>query len=190
MSGPACAPVRVSGKQRMATREHTAQAESGFSGGKPRRKDPVWRLIERERAWPIQVLSPIFLLVLFSIGCWFALWDAERALSLGGALILQMFFHEFGHLFVFRRNGVRSRIWWLFPLGAVAAPVDDAAKAGSDLLPWNSTARLLQAGETANVGWRCIGSLMQDVAIGWLTAFGGNLLLAGGILAVSNLVPL
>jgi hypothetical protein len=130
------------------------------------------------------------LLVLFSIGCWFALWDAGRALSLGGALVLQMFFHELGHLFVFRRNGVRSRTWWLFPLGAVATPVDDAAKAKSDLLPWNSTARLLQAGETANVGWRCIGSLMQGVAIGWLTAFGRDLLLAGGILAVSNLIPM
>jgi Zn-dependent protease len=160
------------------------------TGGLPRGGDSVWWLIEKEGAGWMQALSPVLFLLLFSACCWLPLRDPGRALSLGLALTLQMFIHEAGHLFVFRQHGIRSRIWWLFPLGAVAAPIDKEEKAKSDLLPWNSVAWLLQAGVTMNVGAMGIGSLLQAASAPWLSAFGGNLLLAGGILAISNLVPL
>lgn len=157
---------------------------------RPRDRERIWWLIEKEGAGWIQGVSPILFLVFFTVCCWLPLRDAGRALSLGLALTLQMFFHELGHLFVFRQNRIRSRIWWLFPLGAVAAPVSLEEKAKSDLLPWKSIAWLLQAGITVNVGVMCIGSLLQTASDRWLSGFGGNLLLAGGILAISNLIPL
>jgi Zn-dependent protease len=153
-------------------------------------RDSIWWLIEKEGAGWIQVISPVLFLIFFTVCCWLPLRDAGRALSLGFALILQMFSHEWGHHFVFRQNHIRSRIWWLFPLGAVAAPVNREEKAKSDSLPWGSVAWLLQAGITVNVGLMCIGSLLQATSIRWLAVFGGDLLLAGGILAVSNLLPI
>jgi Zn-dependent protease len=115
--------------------------------------------------------------------------DFGRAFSLALALVLQVFIHELGHLFVFRQNGIRSRIWWLFPLGAAAAPVDREENRKSDSLPWNTVAWLLQAGIMANVALMAAGSLLRGVSVEWLAGFGGNLLTAGGVLAISNLIP-
>jgi len=158
--------------------------------GLPRSKGLVWWLIEKEGAWWIQGLSPMLFLFLFTVCFWLPLRDAGKALSLGFALILQMYLHELGHLFVFRQNRIRSRVWWLFPLGAVAAPVSLEENAKNDALPWGSIAWLLQAGVTLNVGMMCVGSMLQTVPIRWLADFGGDMLLAGGILVISNLIPL
>gem|GEM_PF-1226251 len=174
----------------MSSRENLARHEPNRTGDEPQRKDSVWRLIEKEGAGWMQALSPALFLLLFFGCCWLALRDAGRALSLGSALILQMYFHELGHLFVFRRNGIRSRIWWLFPLGAAAAPVDREEKRRSDGLPWNSVAWLLQAGIMANGAGMLAGSLLRSASTGWPSHFGGDLLTAGGVLAISNLIPL
>jgi Zn-dependent protease len=160
------------------------------TAGLPRGGDAVWWLIGKEGAGWVQALSPFLFLLLFSACCWIPLRDAGRALSLALALTVQMFLHELGHLFVFRECRIRSRIWWLFPLGAVAAPIDKEEKAKTDLLPWDSVAWLLQAGVTMNVAAMGVGFLMQGAPVAWLSGFGANLLLAGGILAVSNLIPL
>lgn len=174
----------------MSVSNHIKRTWSNFTEGLPRGRDSVWWLIEKEGAGWIQGVSPILFLIFFTVCCWLPLRDAGRAASMGLALTLQMFFHELGHLFVFRQNRIQSRIWWLFPLGAVAAPINLEAKAKSDLLPWGSIAWLLQAGITINVGVMGIGSLLQTSSLRWLSGFGGNLLLAGGILAISNLIPL
>ncbi|MBN2084520.1 MAG: hypothetical protein JW748_04795 [Anaerolineales bacterium] len=166
------------------------QIESNTAGEEPGAKDPVWRLIEKVGAWWIQAFSPALFLAFFFGCCWLPLRDAGRALSLGSALVLQMYIHELGHLFVFRQNGIRSRIWWLFPLGAAAAPVDRAEKRKSEALPWNDVAWLLQAGIMANVACMLAGSLLRSASTGWPAGFGGDLLTAGGVLAISNLIPL
>ncbi len=174
----------------MTSRDVPARNERQSAGGPSGGKDSVWRLIEKERAGWIQALSPALFLLLFSACCWIPLRDAGRAFSLGLALTLQMFAHELGHLFVFRQNGIRSRIWWLFPLGAAAAPVDPAEGRKSDLLPWNTMAWMLQAGIMANVVFMLIGSLLRGASTGWPARFGADLLLAGGVLAIFNLIPL
>ncbi|MGB7537876.1 MAG: site-2 protease family protein [Anaerolineales bacterium] len=174
----------------MTSRDDLAYKDHNPAGEEPRGKDTVWRLIEKEGAWWLQALSPVLFLLFFSACCWLALRDAGRALSLGLALVLQMFFHELGHLFVFRQNGIRSRIWWLFPLGAVATPVDREEKRKSDSLPWNAVAWLLQAGILANVAVMVIGSLLRSASGGWPAVFGADLLTAGGVLAISNLIPI
>jgi Zn-dependent protease len=174
----------------LKSQNELARNERNPAGGEPRGKDSVWRLIEKERAGWIQALSPALFLLLFSACCWIPLRDAGRAFSLGLALTLQMFVHELGHLFVFRQNGIRSRIWWLFPLGAAAAPVDPVESRKSDLLPWNTVAWLLQAGIMANVVFMLIGSLLHGAFRGWAAGFGADLLMAGGVLAIFNLIPL
>jgi Zn-dependent protease len=42
----------------------------------------------------------------------------------------------------------------------------------------------------ANVALMVVGSLLRNASTGWLADFGGDLLTAGGVLAISNLVPL
>ncbi|MBN1440400.1 MAG: hypothetical protein JW929_13410 [Anaerolineales bacterium] len=174
----------------MTIPKNLAYDRSGSAGEKNRGADFVWRMIDRRRAAWIQALSPLLFLALFTACCWLPLRDLAEAFRLSLALLLQMLFHELGHLFVFRRNGIRSRIWWLLPLGAAAAPLDREEKRKSDSLPWNAVAWLLQAGVTANILLMLAGSLMRSAFSGSAAQFGKDLLTAGGILAISNLLPL
>jgi Zn-dependent protease len=174
----------------MTMPKNLACTRNDSTGEESRGADFVWRIIALERAAWIQALSPLMFLALFTACCWLPLRDLGLAFGLSLALLLQMLFHELGHLFVFRRNGIRSRIWWLFPLGAAAAPVDRDENRKSDSLPWNAVAWLLQAGVMANVLLMAAGSLMRGALPGWAARFGGNLLMAGGILAISNLIPI
>jgi Zn-dependent protease len=104
------------------------------------------------------------------------------------AMILAMYLHELGHFVVFVANGVKSIILFLFPLGAVAAPVNDEENKRSDLLPWWNIATLLQAGPTVNVILMVIGVILVRVGI-W-PAFGRDLVTINGVLAFFNLLPL
>jgi Zn-dependent protease len=173
----------------MMSRDDPERSEHQPTGRDPRGMDYVWRLIDKEGSWWMQAISPALFLALLTICCWLPLRNFGRSFSLGLALVLQVFIHELGHLFVFRQNGIRSRIWWLFPLGAAAAPVNREENRKSDSLPWNTVAWLLQAGIMANVAVMVIGSLLRGVSVQWLAEFGGNLLTAGGVLAISNLIP-
>jgi hypothetical protein len=157
--------------------------------GAPAGSDAVRRLIERQRSGWFQTLSPVLFLALFSVCFWIPLRDPGRALSLGLALVGQMYLHELGHNLVFRAAGIRSRVWWLFPIGAVAAPENAAEKARTDRLPWNTVAWMLQAGVTLNVAGMLAGFLLQASPAEVISTFGGFLLLTGGILGISNLIP-
>jgi Zn-dependent protease len=173
----------------MTSQAELAGSEHQTADRDPRRMDLVWRLIEKEGGGWIQALSPVLFLALVTVCCWFPMRDFGRAFSLALALVLQVFIHELGHLFVFRQNGIRSRIWWLFPMGAAAVPVSREENRKSDSLPWNTVAWMLQAGIMANVALMVAGSLLRGVSVEWLAEFGGNLLTAGGVLAISNLIP-
>ena len=157
---------------------------------RPRGQEFIWWLIAKEGNVWIQWISPFLFLFTFAVCCWLPLRNAGEAFSLSLALLLQMYLHEMGHLFVFRRNGIRSRVWWLFPLGAVAAPINREENKKSDLLSWWKIAWLLQAGITVNVGLMGVGFLLRAQPVPWLANFGENLLYNGGILAISNLIPL
>jgi Zn-dependent protease len=163
-----------------------APAKGAAPAGRP---DPVWRLIGRLGAPWIQWISPFLFVLAFWALCWLPLRDPARAFLLSLALVLQMFLHELGHHLVFRAAGIRTRVWWLFPVGAVAAPVDVGEKAKTDRLPWNTVAWMLQAGVTLNVAAMLAGYWIQTSPAGTLSAFGGFLLLTGGILGISNLIP-
>ncbi len=155
----------------------------------PRGQGFIWWMIKAEgREW-IQFISPLLFLALFAACFWISYHQLWRALSISLAFLIQIYSHEAGHLFIFRRAGIRSRVWWLFPLGAVAAPVNREENEKSDRLPWWILAWLLQAGIITNVVLMGLGSILRALFPGGIGEFGTHLVYAGGALAVTNLIP-
>ncbi len=165
------------------------RAWNRLTGTIPGGQDLIWWLIVREgRPW-MQWISPV-LFILFFGGCfWLSFRNVDAALSLGLALVMQMYLHEMGHHLIFKGLSIRSHVWWLFPLGAVAAPVDKEENEKSDRLPWWSIAWVLQGGITVNLVLMCAGMVLQRITSGWPAMFGKDLLYTGGILAITNLIP-
>jgi len=142
----------------------------------------VWRLIALQRPWPIQIIAFVaFVLTFRFVFNW--TW------SLALAMIISMFLHECGHAFVFWWAKIRFLILFLFPLGAVAAPIDQAEDARSDELHWWTIAWLLQAGPAVNVALMLIFTAMQRVSTGDVLVFARDMVYVNGLLAVMNLIP-
>src|SRR5688572_15877932 len=76
----------------------------------------VWWMIENQRGTIKQIIAFIAFILLFRF--------AFNSWSLSIAMVLSMFLHECGHAVVFFLSGIRFVVLYLFPLGAVAAPVD------------------------------------------------------------------
>lgn len=156
----------------------------------PKGQDFIWWLINKEGGVWTQRVSPLLFLFVYGFCFWLPLRNMSETTSLSLALLIQMYLHELGHAFVFTDAGIKNRIWWLFPLGAVAAPINKDENARSDELPWWTIAWLLQAGPTMNVILMFVGALLKQVeALPWIASFGQSLLYTGGLLAVSNLLP-
>ncbi len=148
--------------------------------GIPPEENLVWGMI-RKQGNPIhQVLA--FLAFLF--GLWFAYQSFEAALAFVVAIVL----HEFGHWFIFQLNDIKAKVYLLFPLGAVAAPVTKEEDDRSDLLPWWNIAWMLLAGPTINFVQMVAGLAM--IHFGIFPSFGYELVLINGMLGAFNLLPL
>jgi len=189
---PMAAPLERPEARKAVNPPVAAPASPGLKraeGRIPKGQGFIWWLIEKEKGRWMQLSSPLLFLVLFAACFWLSFRDAGQSLTMSLALVVQMYLHEQGHAFIFRRAGVRSQVWWLFPLGAVAAPINKEENAKSDLLPWWTIAWLLQAGVTVNVVLMGVGLWLQAVPIHWLAGFGEGLLYTGGMLAISNLLP-
>jgi Zn-dependent protease len=144
----------------------------------------VWWLIDLQRGTTKQIIAVIaFLLAFHYLFRW--------SWSMSIALILSMFLHECGHALVFRYAHIRFIILYLFPLGAVAAPVDKEEDARSDLLHWNTISWLLQAGPAVNVGLILLFLGLQPlIADPVMLRFAKDMVYVNGLLASMNLVPL
>jgi Zn-dependent protease len=144
----------------------------------------IWWLIEMQRGWLAQIIA--FALFLLSFRYIFA-WSWSMSI----AMILSMYLHECGHALVFWRNQIRFLILFLFPLGAVAAPIDKAENERSDQLHWNTVSWLLQAGIIVNVALMLIGLALQRAPVSAdLLQFARDLVYVNGLLSIMNLVPL
>ncbi len=104
-------------------------------------------------------------------------------------LIFSMTLHEIGHGFVLAYGQIRYRVYLLFPLGAVAAPVNEAENRKSDQLPAHTLAWLMQAGLLLNVGLVIIGRLLTQVDNSFIATFGKDLAYINLLLAVFNILP-
>jgi Zn-dependent protease len=154
----------------------------------PEGQSLVWSLINLERGLPRQIIAFIaFILTFRFIFSW--------SWSLSLAMIVSMFLHECGHASVFWVARIRFIILYLFPLGAVAAPIDKEEDARSDLLHWNTISWLLQAGPAVNVALILIFLLIQPAVSaavqdsGVLLQFCRDMVYVNGLLASMNLVP-
>ncbi len=156
----------------------------------PKGQNFIWWLIKKEGGIWTQRVSPLLFFFVYGACFWLPIRNIEETVSLSLALLIQMYLHELGHAFVFTNAGIKNRIWWLFPLGAVATPIDKDENARSDKLPWWTIAWLLQAGPTMNVILMIVGFYLQHITfLPWVGSFGQNLLYTGGLLAISNLLP-
>jgi Zn-dependent protease len=153
--------------------------------GLPEGQTLVWWLIEHERGLPRQILSFLAFLVSFRF-----LFGWTWSMSL--AMVVSMFLHECGHAFVLWRAGIRFLILYLFPLGAVAAPIDKDEDARSDQLPWNTISWLLQAGLIVNVLLMLLFTALQSVTAldNGVEQFARDMVYVNGLLAAMNLIPL
>lgn len=158
----------------------------------PEGQSLVWWMIGLERGLLRQIIAFAAFLVTFRF-----LFAWTWSMSL--AMILSMFLHECGHAFIFARAGIRHLILFLYPLGAVAAPIDKAEDERSDQLHWNTISWLLQAGPAVNVALMLVflgaQPLIADAfppsdASRLLAQFARDMVYVNGLLAIMNLVPL
>lgn len=145
----------------------------------PPGKSIIYWLIEKEKGPVAQVLA----FVAFSATLYYFLGSIEAAI----AMMLGMYLHELGHFVVFAVYKIKAVILLIFPLGAVAAPINEDEDKRSDLLPWQKIATLLQIGVTVNVMLMVIGVIL--ISIGAWPALGKQLIFINGSLAVLNLLP-
>jgi Zn-dependent protease len=166
----------------MSQAQTTATSEPSQTTKPAEQQSLVWRLIALQRPWPIQIIAFIaFLLSFHFIFNW--------SWSLSIAMILSMFLHECGHAFVFWVAKIRFIILYLFPLGAVAAPIDKAEDARSDELHWWTIGWLLQAGPAVNVILMLLFAALQKITTGDVQQFGRDMVYVNGLLAFMNLIP-
>jgi len=147
--------------------------------GIPEGTNYVWWLIAKQSGFWRQTLALLGFIGIF----WLSFRDPNAAV----AMIISMYLHEGGHWLVFAINKIKAKVLLLFPLGAVAAPIDKDEDARSDLLPWWNISWLLQAGPTVNVLLMLVGLAMQ--ASGFLPVFATHLVYINGLLAAFNLLP-
>jgi hypothetical protein len=157
---------------------------------RPKGQDQIWWLISKENKPWIQTIAPFVFLAGFIAIFGLTYGNYSQAFSMALALVMQMYCHEQGHAFVFRISKIACKVWWLLPLGAVAAPGNREEDARSDRLPWFTIACLTQAGITMNVLLMAAGVGLNAVEVnGWIGRFGQDLVMMGGMLAITNLFP-
>lgn len=148
--------------------------------GIPEGTNYVWWLIAKQSGFRRQTLALFGFIGLF----WISFGNPIAAI----AMIVSMYSHEAGHWLVFTSNKTKAKVYLLWPLGAVAAPINKEEDARSDLLPWWNIAWLLQAGPTVNVLLMVVGLLMIKVNI--FSEFARQLVYLNGMLAAFNLLPI
>jgi Zn-dependent protease len=150
----------------------------------PEGQSLVWRLVALQRGLPRQVIAMIGFLLAFRF-----LFNWSWSMTV--AMLISMFLHECGHAYVFWRARIRFIILFLFPLGAVAAPINKKEDERSDQLHWNTISWLLQAGPAVNVALMLLALLIQpSLADPEAAQFARDMVYVNGLLASMNLVPL
>ena len=148
----------------------------------------TWWMIDHSKWWPIQVLAP------------FAMWSIYiiinhagmaplTALIFGYAFVMNIFLHEMGHAFLYHKNGIKTAIWWLFPLGAVAGGKTVAEDDKSYDLPLWNIGWIALAGVIANTMLIGIGIFLMSVSNIFIFATGFALIMNGAISILFNLLP-
>jgi Zn-dependent protease len=140
----------------------------------------IWWLIEKQNNPKSQILGVLAFVAIF----WIAFQNPWAVV----AMLLGMYIHELGHFAMFVYNDIKTVILFLFPLGAVAAPINKDENCKSDLLPLWNIGWILQAGPTMNILQIAFGQILVHTMI--LPELGRQMIFINGVLAMFNLLPL
>lgn len=154
----------------------------------PKGQDQIWWLIRHQEFWLIQELAPLGMWAL----CIFAFRSITTPMAvviMAGTLIIHIYAHELAHASVLKRNGITTKIWWLFPLGAVAGGITKEEDAKSFLLPQWTFAIYALAGVSVNVLLIIAGLVLKTSTSPILATVGVGLTLNGSLSVILNLLP-
>lgn len=155
----------------------------------PRGQEQIWWLIEHQKWWPIQLLAPLGFWAGFLLLFHISLVPIGAAIF-ATAVIVHIFLHELGHLAVYETMAP-SRILWLFPIGAVAAPMsrEEDKRIDATITYWTA-AWLGQAGVLVNIAPLVILGLVMFLKSGSAYTFAcGAGLMFGAVIVTFNLIP-
>lgn len=111
------------------------------------------------------------------------------SLQMGLVIFVSMLVHELAHAAVLRQMGVSWTIVPIWPFGMAAMPRNADSKSIMDKAPWSQSAIYLIAGPAATTMLMILGSVLKEMP-GLTSSIGADVVLANGVLAVFNLVPL
>lgn len=160
-----------------------------LSGRIPKGQDQIWWLIRHQEFWLIQELAPLGIWAI----CIFAfrsLYSPLTVVVVAGTLVVHIYAHELAHASILRRNGITTKIWWLFPLGAVAGGVTKEEDAKSFMLPQWTFALYALAGVVVNTLLIIAGLILKTSGSPLVVTIGIGLILNGSLSVILNLLPI
>lgn len=107
----------------------------------------------------------------------------------GFVLIGSMILHEFGHWAVFNMAGIRAKVMVLFPLGAVALPINERENQRSDKLPYWTICWLTLSGLLVNATIILLGIAFKSLGAGEIKVWGEAMIFVNALLMGLNLPP-
>lgn len=113
-----------------------------------------------------------------------------QSMEMSVIFLLSMYFHEWLHAKTYGTFKINNRVYILFPLGMVTAPVNEEENAVSDKLPWFDVGWIFQAGLLGNMILIVLGRLLQGMENLTLSNWGHLLIVSNVYLALFNLLPI
>lgn len=149
----------------------------------------TWWMVDHSKWWPIQALAPFAVWGIYIIINHLAMTPLT-ALIFGYAFLMNIFLHEMGHAFLYRKNGLKTKIWWLFPFGAAAGGETVEEDDRSYTFPMWNLGWIALAGVIVNTILIAIGIFLMSVTNIFIYATGFALILNGAIAILFNLFPI
>ncbi len=148
----------------------------------------LWGLIMRQNTWYYQTLGVVGIWAIFFVPFVFGVHPIGAAI-LAGTFIVHIYLHECGHAAVYKANGLKTHIWFVFPMGAIAGgitPEEDAKTYGwpNWTLGWATL-----AGTMVNTGLILLGIWLRTVPNVYAYVISVGLIMNGAVSVVLNLLP-
>lgn len=155
----------------------------------PKGQDQIWWLIRHQEFWLVQELAPLGMWAL-CILVFRSIYDPVAVVIMAGTLVVHIYAHELAHASVLKRNGIVTKIWWLFPLGAVAGGITKEEDAKSFSLPQWTFALYALAGVIVNTLLIIAGLVLKTSSSHTVAIIGVGLILNGALSVILNLLPI
>lgn len=149
----------------------------------------MWSLIQAESVWYWQVLGFLGIWAVY-VALFLPTVHPIGAIIFGATFMLQIYLHECGHALVYSGNGIKTKIWIVFPMGAVTGGITPEEDAKSKAwTKWNIGLVTL-AGVSVNALLILVGAGLTYVANIYVYIAGVGLIMNGALSVVLNLLPI